>query len=150
MSQDSAVRLMMFEGATRTSEEVEQWFDQVAPPLGAIARRWFDEMRACGPDVTVLLHDGQPTACVHGAAFGYVDAFTSHVNVGFFLGAHLFDPSGLLAGTGRYMRHVKVRPGVPVRDHDLSALISRAYEDMSTRLAKRGGTTAPPRREARP
>ena len=65
-------------------------------------------MRACGDDVRELLHDGHPTACVGSAAFCYVSAFTAHVNVGFFLGAELPDPAGLLEGTGIFMRHVKL------------------------------------------
>lgn len=50
-------------------------------------------------------------ACVDEAAFGYVNAFTDHVNVGFFLGALLKDPARLLEGTGKRGRHVKLRPG---------------------------------------
>ncbi len=78
--------------------------------LGAIANYWFDVMRDCGDDVRELLHDGHPTACVADAAFGYVNAFKAHVNVGFFRGAELPDPNGLLEGTGKFMRHVKLRP----------------------------------------
>ena len=77
--------------------------------LGAIARRWFEVMRGCGDDVRELLHDGHPTACVGEAAFGYVNQFTAHVNVGFFRGAAIPDPESLLEGTGKNMRHVKVR-----------------------------------------
>lgn len=90
-------------------------------------------MRACGEDVLELLHDGHPTACVRTLAFGYVNAFTAHVNVGFFLGASLHDPAGLLEGTGRFMRHVKLRPGVPVDEPALEALIREAYRDISRR-----------------
>ena len=80
------------------------------------AQRWFDAMRACGDDVRELLHDGHPTACVDGAAFGYVNAFTAHVNVGFFRGAELPDPNRLLEGTGKFMRHVKIRPGRAINE----------------------------------
>ena len=68
-------------------------------------------MRRRGADVHELMHDGCPTACVGDAAFGYVNAFREHVNVGFFTGAFLSDPDGLLEGTGKRMRHVKLRPG---------------------------------------
>jgi len=102
--------------------------------LGTIARRWFEVMRACGDDVRELLHDGQPTACVDDAAFAYVDAFTAHVNVGFFGGADLADPDGLLEGTGRFMRHVKLRPGVETDSGALTRLIETAYADMKQRL----------------
>ncbi|MEW6273259.1 MAG: DUF1801 domain-containing protein [Thermodesulfobacteriota bacterium] len=103
-------------------------------PLGAIARRWLEVMRACGDDVRELLHDGQPTACVGDAAFAYVDAFTSHVNVGFFRGAELADPERLLEGTGKLMRHVKLRPQRPVDAAALTRLIEHAYVDIAQRL----------------
>ena len=83
--------------------------DEQPEELGAIARHWFDVIRDCGDDVRELIHDDAPTACVADAAFAYVDAFTAHVNVGFFNGAGLADPAGLLEGTGKYMRHVKLR-----------------------------------------
>ncbi len=84
-------------------------------------------MRQCGNDVRELLHDGHPTACVGDAAFGYVNSFTAHVNVGFFLGAHLADPARLLEGTGKNMRHVKLRPGTEIDREALAALIEAAY-----------------------
>jgi hypothetical protein len=105
-----------------------------ADELGAIARRWFEVMRNCGDDVRELLHDGHPTACVGDAAFGYVNAFKSHVNVGFFRGAEIADPEGLLEGTGRFMRHVKLRPGEDIDPRDLMTLIETAYVDMKGRL----------------
>jgi hypothetical protein len=102
--------------------------------LGVIAREWFEVMRACGEDVRELLHDGHPTACVADAAFGYVNAFKAHVNVGFFRGAEIDDPDGLLEGTGKFMRHVKIRPGFNVNAPALSKLIKTAYTDMKGRL----------------
>lgn len=102
--------------------------------LGAIAQRWFEVMRACGGDVRELLHDGHPTACVGDAAFGYVNAFKAHVNVGFFRGAELADPEGLLEGTGKFMRHVKLRPEADVDATTLTKLIEAAYTDMKARL----------------
>jgi len=102
--------------------------------LGAIARRWFDVMRRCGDDVSELLHDGHPTACIGDAAFGYVNAFTAHVNVGFFRGAEFADPDGLLEGAGRFMRHVKLRPDRDVDAAALARLIDTAYADMKRRL----------------
>jgi hypothetical protein len=101
-----------------------------AGELGLIAQRWFEVMRACGSDVREVLHDGHPTACVGDAAFGYVNAFTAHVNVGFFNGAELADPEGLLEGAGKFMRHVKLRPGQDINADALTTLIETAYADM--------------------
>jgi hypothetical protein len=108
--------------------------DEHSGELGVIAREWFEVMRACGTDVRELLHDGHPTACVADAAFGYVNAFKAHVNVGFFRGAELADPERLLEGTGRLMRHVKLRPGCSVNATALRKLIETAYTDMKGRL----------------
>jgi hypothetical protein len=102
--------------------------------LRAIAERWFRVMRECGDDVRELLHDGHPTACLADAAFAYVNAFTAHVNVGFFRGAEIADPHGLLEGTGKFMRHVKLRPEREVDAAALTNLIETAYTDMKRRL----------------
>jgi hypothetical protein len=64
---------------------------------------------------------------VGDAAFGYVNAFSVHVNVGFFHGALLDDPAGLLEGTGKRMRHVKLRRAQQVNAAALSELIAAAY-----------------------
>ena len=106
--------------------------------LGAIARRWFEVMRKCGNDVRELLHDGHPTACVTDAAFAYVNAFKAHVNVGFFRGAEIADPAGLLEGTGKYMRHVKLGPDHDVDARALDNLIEAAYADMKARVEAEG------------
>lgn len=95
---------------------------------------WFERMRGCGADVCELLHDGCPTACAGDAAFGYVNAFKAHASVGFFLGASLADPNGLLEGTGKRMRHVKLRPGEDVDEAALADLIAAAYADIRRRL----------------
>ena len=103
--------------------------------LGAIAQHWLELMRDCGDDVRELLHDGHPTACVGDAAFAYVNAFRAHVNVGFFRGAEIADPKGLLEGTGKFMRHVKLGPDRDVDATALVKLIKTAYSDMKRRLA---------------
>lgn len=123
-----------FPAAVRRDDGVEAWMARQPMELRDIARHWFDVMRGCGGDVRELLHDGHPTACAGDAAFGYVNAFTAHVNVGFFKGAELPDPAGLLQGAGKAMRHVKLRPGEPVDTAALRALVEAAHADMRRRL----------------
>lgn len=91
-------------------------------------------MRLCGDDVRELMHDGCPVGCVEDAPFGYVNAFKNHVNVGFFHGAALDDPAGLLQGSGKRMRHVKLKPGGEVDAAALDDLIGAAYVDIKVRL----------------
>jgi hypothetical protein len=127
-------RLMRFPSAVERDPAIEVWMREHPGELGAIAQRWFEVMRGCGDDVRELLHDGHPTACVGDAAFAYVNAFRAHVNVGFFRGAEIADPRGLLEGTGKFMRHVKLRPGHDVDAGALMKLIETAYSDMKQRL----------------
>ena len=127
-------QLMRFPNAVEYDPSIELWMLEYPQDLAAIARHWFEVMRHCGDDVRELLHDGHPTACVGDAAFGYVNAFRTHVNVGFFRGAEIADPAHLLEGTGKFMRHVKLRPGDNVDTAALKALVETAYTDMKRRI----------------
>ena len=133
---NSPIRLLRFDSAIKHDPDIDRWFAAQSDSLGSIARSWFELMRDLGDDVHELLHDGHPTACIGDAAFGYVNVFTAHVNVGFFLGAWLDDPAGLLEGTGKRMRHTKLRPGQVPDSIALAALVESAYRDMQERLRK--------------
>jgi hypothetical protein len=127
--------LLRFPGGLRRDPAIDEWF-AARGHLGSIAMRWFEVMRGCGGDVRELLHDGHPTACIGDAAFGYVNVFTAHVNVGFFRGAELEDPDGILEGAGKFMRHVKIKPDTAIDGDALKEMIERAYRDMKERENK--------------
>jgi len=124
-------------GGAKRDPAVDSWMNDRPVELCSIARKWFGQMRQCGDDVRELLHDGHPTACVADAAFAYVAAFKDHINVGFFRGAELPDPHGLLEGAGKSMRHVKVRPDGSIDGTALQDLIHAAHADMQRRLQTR-------------
>lgn len=120
----------------RRDPAVDAWLSKKPGELGTIAQTWFSRMRACGFDVLEMMHDGCPVVCVNDVPFAYVNVFKAHVNVGFFLGAELKDPARLLEGTGKRMRHVKIRPDAPLNSKALGALIQEAYADVKVRLKK--------------
>jgi hypothetical protein len=124
---------LRYDGTTRRDPRIEAWF-AVTDPYRLMVREWFERMRGCGADVRELFHDGCPIACVGDAPFGYVGAFKAHANVGFYHGADLPDPAHLLEGSGKRMRHVKLRPGKALNDAALGDLISAAYRDIQKRL----------------
>jgi hypothetical protein len=126
--------LLRFNGAVERDPAIDAWMNEHGGELGAIAREWFEVMRRCGDEVREILHDGCPVACLGDAPFGYVNVFTSHVNVGFFHGAALPDPTRLLQGAGKFMRHVKLRPGTATDAASLSRLIETAYSDIKARV----------------
>lgn len=137
--------LLRFDGARVRDPAISAWFEARQDARGALARFWFGRLRACGPQVRELLHDGCPVALLEDAPFGYVNVFRAHLNVGFFHGAALPDPARLLRGTGKHMRHVRLAPGVPVDDGALQALIAAAWEDIRRRLQGTDhGAAAPP------
>ena len=127
-------QLLRISGSVKRDPAIETWMKEHTGELGVIARHWFEVMRKCGDEVQELLHDGHPTACIADAAFGYVNAFKDHVNVGFFRGAEIADSEGLLGGTGKFMRHVKLRPGRDINAKVLTKLIDTAYIDMKERV----------------
>jgi hypothetical protein len=133
-SEMNTTRLLRFSGSVRRDPAIETWMKGQKGELGEIARHWFGAMRNGGDQVQELIHDGHPTACVGGAAFGYVNAFKAHVNVGFFRGAEIADPEGLLEGDGKFMRHVKLRPCVDFNATALMKLVESAYTDMKERV----------------
>ena len=126
--------LLRFNGAVERDPAIDAWMKEHRDELGAIAHTWFEVMRKCGDEVRETLHDGCPVACLGDVPFGYVNVFTSHVNVGFFQGATLPDPARLLQGAGKFMRHVKLRPGTAIDDASLRRLIEAAYSEIKARI----------------
>jgi hypothetical protein len=123
-----------FSGAVKRDPAIDIWLTDGPVELRSIAQKWFAQMRVRGDDVRELMHDGCPVACVEDAPFAYVNSFKDHVNVGFFYGALLEDPAGLLEGSGKRMRHVKLNPGRPVNTAALGDLVDAAYVDISARV----------------
>ncbi len=126
---------LTFNGTAPRDPAVDAWFAERGDVLGELAFKWWGRMRGCGEDVLELFHDGCPVACIEDVPFAYVNAFTKHVNVGFFMGAFLPDPAGLLVGTGKRMRHVKLRPREETDARALGALIDLAYQDAREYVA---------------
>jgi len=127
-------QLLRFDGAQERDPAIDAWMQEHAGELGEIAHRWFEAMRRCGDEVREVFHDGCANACLGDVPFGYVNVFTSHVNVGFFHGAALPDPARLLQGEGKRMRHVKLRPGTATDAAALARLIEVAYTDIKMRV----------------
>ena len=136
--------ILRFNGSAPWDPDIDQWLAEQKNELGVIALQWFSRLRDCGDDVRELMHDGHATALVKDAPFAYVGVFKAHVNLGFFHGAHLDDPADILEGTGKRMRHIKLRPsaqqtGAQQKESQppeslLQEMIGRAYADIKQRL----------------
>ncbi len=126
--------LLKFHGKDIQDISLESWLAERHSDLHPIVIKWLEVIDKCGPDVEIIFHDNYPIGCVDQAAFAYVNAFSSHVNLGFFYGAELFDETGILEGTGKRMRHVKLRPNEDADEKVVSWLVHAAYADIKSRL----------------
>ena len=64
----------------------------------------------------------------------YIAPQKEYANLGFYYGAVLPDPEGLLEGTGKNLRHVKVREAVEVSGPALRQLVQLALEERKKAL----------------
>ena len=62
-------------------------------------------------------------------AYSYIMPKENYVNLGFYYGASLADPAGLIEGTGKNLRHVKVHSMKEVTMPAISKLIKAALTE---------------------
>lgn len=121
---------------TGRSEAAQGTFDEllegVEPNLVSIARRLRELILAVDPNAVQTVRLGD-----HAATFGvgprkmtdgyaYIMPKRGYVNLGFYQGASLADPDGLLEGTGKGLRHVKIRSLAEADRPGVRALVTAA------------------------
>lgn len=128
--------ILRFTGKDLQDITFDEWLASKPKELGEMATKWFNIMKTIGPEVQPIFHDNYPIVCIDEAPFAYVNVFSQHLNVGFFYGNELFDETEILQGTGKKMRHVKIRPGENVDEKAIFQLIEDAYHDMINRISR--------------
>jgi hypothetical protein len=71
--------------------------------------------------------------------FCYIGTHSAHVNLGFYYGAGLPDPEGLLEGTGKKLRHIKVRDVEDVDRPAVREMIERSLAERQQALGRPHG-----------
>jgi hypothetical protein len=96
--------------------------------------RWLAEIcRATIPGCTEAVWHGSPKFCLaDGTVVAYVATYTNHADLGLIQGALLADPDGLLEGTGKGLRHVKVAAPSAVPKAKLVRLLRAAVRRAAT------------------
>ena len=108
--------------------EVERVLDR-EPATAALARQVYEAVLAVLP-TGVVTTDGERVG--FGTSAGYqgllfvVSAHRAHVTLGIANGVGLPDPAGLMEGTGKVHRHVKIRDAADVARPELTALLHAA------------------------
>jgi hypothetical protein len=76
----------------------------------------------------------------------YLAPHGDRINFGFYQGVSLSDPEGLLEGSGKAMRHVKVSTAKLARSKAVAALIAGAVAERRRALAESKSGAGPRRR----
>ena len=126
--------LLRFNGAVERDPAIGAWMKKHAGELGAIAHEWFEIMRECGDKVRELLHDGCPVACLGDAPFGYVNVFTSHVNLGFFRADRSRIRPGVLQGHWQVHAPSQTETGNSRERRSSKPAHRTAYSDIKARV----------------
>ena len=90
------------------SKNVDSWISEHDPSIRQICEMLRNMIFVAGPGLKESIKWGNPVYEKRGKIF-YLSANDRYVSLGFFTGARLTDPEGRIEGTGKSMRHVKVK-----------------------------------------
>lgn len=119
----------------------EDLLEMTPEPLRPVAVALRDAILRLHPDVSEVVRRGRraatfgvgPRKMVEG--YAYIMPHAGWINLGFYRGAALPDPEGLLEGTGAAMRHVKVRTLEDAGRDGVAALLATAFAERQAALS---------------
>ncbi len=109
----------------RFSKDVDAIVARLDPPRKEIVQALRRLVLETGSDLDETVKWRNPTYTRKGNV-GWLIIYRDHVDLGFFHGTDLPDPKKLLEGTGKGLRHVKIRDVKDIRPSDLKPLLRAA------------------------
>lgn len=109
-----------------SSPECTAWFERVPDSQKNQLAELRKYILSLGEDVVEEFKWSRPCYSNESGMFCYLYSTNKHATLGFGKGSSLADPSSLLEGNGKDMRHVKLPPGAKVNSPELRALLSQA------------------------
>jgi hypothetical protein len=104
---------------------VSEYVARFTPPIQRLIRETRTLVMGVAPKADEKAYSGWPIRIRTDRGIVAIAGFADHVNVNFGRGASLDDPKGMLEGTGKSIRHVKVRTAADARSADLRALVAQ-------------------------
>lgn len=106
---------------------VDEYVGRLSAEQAAIVNRLRDLIRDAAPDAQETFKWAQPVY-EHNGPLCYIRAFTRTVNFGFWRGAELDDPAGILGGSGDRMAHVAIRSAAEIDETRFTAFLRQAVQ----------------------
>ncbi len=63
----------------------------------------------------------------------YIAPYPKHVNLGFLMGTSLSDPHKVLKGTGKTLRHIKIKQSGDLEKEGVKEVVEAAWAEATTR-----------------
>jgi hypothetical protein len=137
------------------SDEIDRFLEAYTPDIRDLTQQVRALIASVTPDADEYLKVGWKVIW-YGFGPKMPDQFAvvmptrNHVGLGFAYGTDLPDPKGKLEGTGKRMRHVKLRTAADAADPAIAALLrAQVALQRAERGAAKGKAKAPPRPKAR-
>jgi hypothetical protein len=128
-------------GGSEAREEVEAFVGQQSPAHQKTINRLRGVVKGAFPELEERMRWSQVGYLVSKKDVCGIYACSDHVNLSFWQGSALSDPWGLLEGTGKGMRHIKIFKVEDVGEETIKAYVGEAVAsarrpDKSTRTSQ--------------
>lgn len=110
-------------------KDVETYVKSLNPPMRELTEKLRTIIKKTLPDATETIKWGNPTYTIGGKNVAWILNYKDHVDFGFFMGAKL--KSKLLEGTGKGLRHIKVRTEKDIKEEEFARLLKDAAKMVS-------------------
>ena len=118
----------------------EELLEITPPPLQSIVKRLREIVLEVDQNSVEVVRLGE-RAATYGVGpkkmsegYVYILPYSKWVNLGFYMGAALADPDGLMEGTGAKLRHIKIRSIEECELPTIRTLIKQAFEERKETL----------------
>ena len=121
---------------TTKAKSVNEYLRRLDPQEKAIVVQLRELINVTAPEAEETIAWGQPWWKLNGWLCTVYTA-GGHINFGLSRGAEMDDPGGLLEGTGKGMRHVKIHVMADIKKAAFKALIRQAVEQNASAKKRR-------------
>ena len=111
----------------KSSQTAEDYIAMLDPPVKEVAAELRSFVLKFSPKLEEGIKWGHPTYSKNSIVC-YIGAYKDHVNFGFWKGADMKDPNGLLEGSGKGLRHVKVYTVKDIKKGAFRKLLKEAVQ----------------------